>query len=114
MLANAHRFHPSSNRLCRMEYAPHTPLSVGRQALAMTTMSLAMFQYSNGLVSAYKQCLDMRGEETGFFKSSTSGLMASLIAMHVCDHVTVFGIGEPPLDGSQYQVSSAPFRIGFQ
>ena len=67
-------------------------------------MSMRMFAYSNDVMSIFRKCLEMRDAEVGGFKSATSGLMAVMIALHMCEHVSVFGIGEAPLqDGTPYQ-----------
>jgi len=70
-------------------------------------MSMQMFSYANALMQVYKHCADLRGLETGDFKSATSGLMVVLIAMHLCDYVAVFGVGEPSFAGVPYQYFAA-------
>ena len=65
-----------------------------------------MFHHANKLLSVHKECLDLRGHEVAAngFKSATSGFMTLLLAIHLCDKVTVFGLGEAPMDNAPYQV----------
>mmetsp|Transcript_12343 Transcript_12343/g.34651 ORF Transcript_12343/g.34651 Transcript_12343/m.34651 type:complete len:660 (+) Transcript_12343:103-2082(+) len=64
--------------------------------LTFTSMSMQVFHHANQLLSVHNKCMEMRGGSAGGadFKSATSGFMTAFLAMHFCDHVTVYGLGE--------------------
>mmetsp|Transcript_2009 Transcript_2009/g.5073 ORF Transcript_2009/g.5073 Transcript_2009/m.5073 type:complete len:501 (+) Transcript_2009:128-1630(+) len=67
-----------------------------KQNLKFTAMSMHIFSYANNLLDTYRQCASKR-RKVGDFTSATSGLMTTVLSMHLCDHVTVYGIGDTSL-----------------
>lgn len=64
--------------------------------LKFTAMSMHVFDYANNLLDTYRQCANMR-KRTGDFTSSTSGMMATVLSLHLCEHVTIYGVGDTSL-----------------
>eukprot|EP00873_Tetraselmis_striata_P002620 jgi/Tetstr1/422884/TSEL_001296.t1 len=66
-----------------------------------------IFRYVKTALDEFRRCLALRqGADPrtwGRFRSPSSGVMITMGAMHLCQRVSVYGIGESMMKGSPYQ-----------
>uniref|UniRef100_A0A7S1T181 Uncharacterized protein n=1 Tax=Tetraselmis chuii TaxID=63592 RepID=A0A7S1T181_9CHLO len=67
------------------------------QDLNVTAASNHLHFYANHLLTAFKTCLEKRSH-VGHVDKATSGIKAVLTALHLCDHVSVYGVGDSTLE----------------
>eukprot|EP00873_Tetraselmis_striata_P023252 jgi/Tetstr1/443516/TSEL_031520.t1 len=61
----------------------------------LTTASYYLHRYTNFVLNQFRQCANMRNEGRSFSRTkATSGIKALLAALHMCKHVSVYGIGD--------------------
>lgn len=67
-----------------------------------------MFTSAKVVLDEFRKCLALRRRQNpetfGQFNSPSSGVMITLGAIHLCEKVSVYGVGEITMKGSPYQV----------
>jgi len=69
------------------------------QGMSLVVANRRALHHANHVLDVFRRCVAIaRGDPVPQkLKSASSGLTAALSALHLCDHVSVYGVGEPKL-----------------
>lgn len=108
-----------------MVYAPQRgearmPLTTSgvRQGIMTTMLDKHFLMYTADVMNVYRKCaaLHKHAKVDGFktFSTPSTGVIAVLGTLHLCKHVTVYGVGETRMPGMPYQVGRTAGRALFR
>lgn len=89
-----------------------------RQGIMTTMLDKHFLMYTADVMNVYRKCaaLHKHAKVDGFktFSTPSTGVIAVLGTLHLCKHVTVYGVGETRMPGMPYQVGRTAGRALFR
>eukprot|EP00873_Tetraselmis_striata_P007160 jgi/Tetstr1/427424/TSEL_017587.t1 len=76
----------------------------GRQDIKTTMLNNRFLGHTKAVMDSFSKCMQLNtGKADSGMGTPTSGLLLTLAAIHLCDHVTVYGVGDSCTRRAPYQ-----------